>query len=155
MTFRITALPTEPFAPLFAMTDADLTAIRARRVIAGADGGYPCRVSLRDAVHGETLILVNHQHQPADTPFRATHAIYVREAAEQVHPAPGEVPDLFRSRLLSLRGFGADGMMQAADIVDGPALEAAIDAMFGDPAIAYIHLHYAKPGCYAARADRA
>lgn len=155
MSFRITALPAAPFAPLFTLPDVDLLAHRARRVTAQPGGGYPCRVSLTDAEPGETLILVHYEHQPADTPFRAGHAVYVREAAEQAHPAPDAVPALFRSRLLSLRGFDADEMMQAAEVTEGTALEPAIEAMLADSAVAYIHLHYARPGCYAARVDRA
>jgi hypothetical protein len=154
MTFRLSALPYAPFAPLFALADAELPAHRARRVTVGT-GGYPCRVSLTDAAPGETVILVHYEHQPADTPFRAGHAIYVRENAAQAHPAPGAIPALFRTRLLSLRGFDADDMLVAADIAPGEALEPAIEANFADPAVAYLHLHFAKPGCYAARVDRA
>lgn len=155
MTFRISALPYAPFAPLFAMDDAALHARGARRMVADATPGFPCRVSLEDAAIGETLILVHHEHHTADTPFRASHAIYVREGAVEARPAPDAVPALLRTRLLSLRGFDEGGMMVAADAVEGTALEPAIDAMFADPAVASIHLHYAKPGCYAARDVRA
>lgn len=155
MPFRISALPYAPFAPLFALADDVLHARQARRVIAGPNGGYPCRVSLVDAAPGETLILAHYEHQPVDSPFRASHAIYVREAAIEAPLAPGAVPALFRTRLLSLRGFDEEGMMQAADVVEGVALEPAIETMLADPAVAYLHLHYAKPGCYAARVDRA
>lgn len=155
MTFRITALPRAPFEPLFALPDAALPAHLARRVVAGPEGGYPCRVSLLDAMPGEALILVHHEHQPVDTPFRSGHAIYVREQAEQAHPAPGEVPPLFRSRLLSLRAFDAQGMMRDADVVEGTAVEPVIAHLLADPATAYLHIHYARPGCYAARVDRA
>jgi hypothetical protein len=155
MPFRITALPRAPFAHLFALSDEALLPYRARRVVAAPGLGYPCRVSLVDAQPGETVVLVHHEHQAADTPFRASHAIYVRETAEHAHPAPGEVPAMFRTRLLSLRGFDAAGMMLAADAVAGVALEPALDAMLSDPAVAYVHLHFAKPGCYAARVDRA
>lgn len=140
---------------MFALPDAALAAHNARRVVAQPRGSYPCRVSLADAQPGETLILVNYEHQPAASPFRASHAIYVREGATQARPAAGEVPALFRSRLLSLRGFGDDGMIHAADLAEGAVLEPAITAMLADPTVAYIHLHYAKPGCYAARVDRA
>lgn len=154
MTFRITPLSRATFAPLFALADDALPAHGARRIVAGLGGGYPCRVSLRDADPGETVILVHHQHQPADTPFRASHAVYVREAAEECAPAPGEVPDLFRTRLMSLRAFDAEGMMVDAAVAPGTELRPAIAAMLADPAVAYLHLHYAKPGCYAARVDR-
>lgn len=155
MTFRITALPAEPFAALFALDDAALAARGARRVIADAAPGFPCRVSLVDAALGESLILTRWEHQSADTPFRASHALYVREGAEQAYPAPGEVPPLLRLRTLSVRGFDAQGMLVAADLADGRELEPALEKMLAAPAVAYVHLHYARPGCYGARADRA
>lgn len=154
MPFRITALPLASFAPLFALDDAPLAARGHRRVTADAQPGFPCRVSLVDAVPGENLILAHFEHQPAATPFRASHAIYVREAAVEAHPDVDEVPALLRSRTLSLRGFDAEGMLRAADLAEGYAAEPAIEAMLADPVVAYIHLHYAGPGCYAARVDR-
>jgi hypothetical protein len=57
--------------------------------------------------------------------------------------------------MLSLRAFDASGFMVDADLADGRDLEAAIDRLFGSSATAYIHAHYAKRGCYAARIDRA
>lgn len=154
MPFLISALPLARFAPLFRLSDDALAASGARRVIADARPGYPCRVSLEDAAVGERLILAHHEHQTVDTPFRASHAVYVREIAHEARPAPGEVPALFRHRTLSLRGFDAGDMMAAADLSPGDRLEAAITAMLAYPAVAYIQLHYAAPGCYAARADR-
>lgn len=111
-------------------------------------------MSLVDGEPGETVILVHHEHQPADTPYRASHAIYIRAGAVESRPAVDEVPEVLR-RLLSVRAFDAHGMMLAADVVDGPALETAIAPMFARDDVAYLHLHHAKPGCYAARVDRA
>ena len=155
MSFRVVALPAEPFAPLFALSDAELRLRGAVRRVADRTPGFPCRVSLRDAEPGETVILVHHEHQPADTPYRAGHAIYVREGAVQAHPAVGEVPEMLRRRLLSVRAFDAAGMMTDADVVDGRALEPALHRMLADGAVAYLHLHNARPGCCAARVDRA
>lgn len=155
MTFRIFALPMAPFTPLFALDNETLAGRGARRVTADAKPGFPCRVSLVDATPGETLILAHWEHQNADSPFRASHALYVRERAEQAHLAIGEVPELLRLRTLSLRGFDAAGMLVTADLAEGRALEPALETMLGMPEVAYVHLHYAKPGCYAARADRA
>jgi len=156
VSFQITALPMAPFAPLFTMSDADLRQHRAIRVTAHAKPGYPCRVSLEDAEIGEVLILVHHEHhQPAATPIRASDAVYVREDATPASPAPNEVPAMLRARPLSLRGFDAGDMLVVAELVIGEAVEAAVEEMLADASVACIHAHLAKPGCYAARIDRA
>ena len=155
MSFQILALPNEGFAPLFSLADDALRERGALRKVVDKKPGFPCRVSLADAEIGETVLLVHYEHQPAQTPFRASHAIYVREGVAQAHCEVGEVPALLRSRTISLRGFGRDHMLIAADLAEGTALESALEAMFTNEAVGYIHLHFAKPGCYAARAVRA
>jgi hypothetical protein len=155
MNFQITGLPLSHFAPLFSLTDQELAARDAVRVVSDGRSGYPCRVSLQDAKIGESLIVVNYEHLAVASPYRSRHAIYVREAATDAALDVNEVPALFRSRLLSLRAFDNKGMMKAADVVPGTALENLIDEMFANEAAEYLHVHYAKPGCYAARVDRA
>lgn len=154
MTYAVTSLPAEPFAELFSMDDEALAARGARRVVADALVGFPCRVSLDDACPGDTLILLNYEHQPAPTPFRASHAIFVREGASPVTTID-EMPPALGRRLLSLRAFDENDMMVAADITEGADAGGLIATMFEDPRIAYLHAHYAKRGCYAARIDRA
>ena len=155
MTFRISALPITPFVPLFDLSDEELRQLGARRCVADSKPGFPCRVSLKDAEVGETLLLVNYEHQTANSPYRASHAIYIRKGATQAKPADGEIPDVLRSRLLSVRGFDKDGMMMEADVIEGRKLDGVIEKMLGNEKISYLHLHNAKPGCYAARVDRA
>ncbi len=154
MSFRITGLSPEPFAALFAMDDSQLHAHHARRLVARPGGGYPCRISLTDAADGDTVILVNHEHLAVDTPYRSRHAIYVR-AGEVRYDAVDRVPDQLRRRLLSLRAFDAVGMLVHADVIPGQDLEVAIDRAFAHSRSDFLHLHYAQPGCYAARVDRA
>jgi hypothetical protein len=155
MSFRISGLPLAPFVPLFSLPEQELAARNIVRTIADRKPGFPCRVSLTDAEPGEKLLLLNYEHQPAGSPYRASHAIYVRERATEAHPGPGEVPEVIRSRLLSVRAFDAQGMMLDADVVQGSEVAATIERMFADQSVAYLHLHNAKPGCYAARVDRA
>jgi hypothetical protein len=155
MTFRIHALAADQFAPLFAMDDTALAAANARRMIVDADPGYPCRVSLEDGRIGETVILVNHVSMSAATPYRASHAVYIRENAVSAEPGPGKLPVALARRLLSLRAFDGAGMLRCADVAEGDAVPAMIEEMLADPAVAEIHLHHARQGCYAARATRA
>ena len=153
MNFTVHGLSPEPFLPLYGLGDAELRQRRARRVI--ADGsGFPERIEMRDAEPGDTLLLVNFEHQPADTPYRSSHAVYVREGATE-RWSGAHLPEVMRKRLLSLRGFSIDGSMIDADVVEGRAVEPVIERLLGDPAVVYIHAHYARPGCYAARIDRA
>jgi Protein of unknown function (DUF1203) len=151
-SFRIRGLPATDFSGLFQLSDAELEARHARRMIA-KDGGYPCRVSLTDARPGDPVILVNYEHHRTDSPYRSSFAVYVREHEERFD-AVGEVPVQLRKRMLSLRAYDATGMLRMADIVEGRELEAGIAALFADPDVAYIHAHFAKPGCYAALIER-
>jgi uncharacterized protein YbaR (Trm112 family) len=154
MSFRIAGLPAAPFAELFALPDEALARRRARRVVADRPHAYPCRVSLTDAEPGQEVILLHYEHHPVDTPFRASHAIYVREG-ERWYEAVDEVPGMLRRRLLSVRGYDAEGMLRDAEVVEGAALEAVMERMLAQSRIDYLHLHFARPGCYAARVERA
>jgi hypothetical protein len=155
MNFRITGLPAEHFADLFALSDAELAAKGAvRRIADDRDPGYPCRVSLTDARQGDELILTNYEHHAVDSPYRMRFAIYVRRGEEQFDRV-NEVPQQLRLRPLAVRAFDADGMMVDRELVDGHDLEAAIGRLLAQPQAAYLHVHFAAPGCYAARIDRA
>lgn len=154
MNFQINALQLDEFSPLLRLNDAELAKQGARRVIADAMPGFPCRVSLEDAEVGERLILLNYMHQPTESPYRATGPIFVRENATQAKLRPNEVPELVRCRTISVRGYDAAGMMKNARLAEGRALESCIDEFFADSRIAYLHLHNAGAGCYSCRVDR-
>lgn len=155
MSFRLSGLSPDAFVPLYGLPDAALAARGVRRVIADAPLGYPDRIEMRDAAPGESLLLLNHVHHDVANPFRASHAIFVREGATRRYEAVDEVPDVLRVRPISLRAFDAAGFMTDADLVDGRELGAAIERLFADGSVAYLHAHYAKRGCYAARVERA
>ena len=155
MSFRITGLSPEPFRHLYGLSEAALAEQGARRIVVDSAPGYPDRIEVRDAEPGESVLLVNYTHQPADTPFRSSYAVYVREGAETAYGAVGEIPEAMRRRVISLRAFDEEGMLIDADLRDGTELEPLIELMLADPRAAYLHAHYAKPGCYAARIDRA
>lgn len=154
MHFRIKGLDPAPFARFFAMDAGQLAAERALRTIADSKPGFPCRVSLEDSEPGREVLLLNYEHLSVDSPYRASHAIYVSAGA-----APFDrvdvVPQALRDRLLSLRAFDARGMMVDADIVEGTGVESLIGRLLARPGVDYLHAHYARRGCYAARIERA
>ncbi|MBV9859658.1 MAG: DUF1203 domain-containing protein [Alphaproteobacteria bacterium] len=154
MSFRISGLPAEDFAPLFAMSDAALAARGAvRRIADDRIPGYPCRVSLTDARPGDELLLVNYEHHPVASPYRMRFAIFVRKG-EQTYDAVDEVPEQLRSRMLALRGFDRNAMMVGCELVDGRELAGAIERLLAHSCASYLHIHFAAPGCYAARVLR-
>lgn len=152
MPFRIRGLASEPFAHLFALSDAELAAHGALRKI--ADGPRPCRISLTDATPGDEVILTNFEHHAVASPYRMRFAIYVRPG-EQTFDAVGRVPDQLRRRTLAVRGFDDQGMMTGWELIEGIWLEEAIEKQFADGSAHYLHVHFAAPGCYAARVERA
>jgi hypothetical protein len=123
--------------------------------VADVAPGYPDRIELRDAEPGERLLLPNFTHQPAAIPYRASHAIFVLEGARAAFDRVYDIPPVMRERPVSLRGLDAIGRMIDADLAVGPQLAAAIRRLRERPGVACLHAHYAKPGCYAARVDRA
>lgn len=153
MTYMISGLSPDLFAPLFAMDDAALAANNARRVTAVADRGFPCRISLEDAEAGEELILLHHVSHNVETPYRSAYAIYVRANVEAA-TWRDTVPPVFEGRPIALRAFGADGMLRTATIAAPGEADGAIRDLFADDAIAYIDAHNAAHGCFAARVQR-
>ena len=155
MPFRYIGLPPKSFAPLFALNDDELLERGICRMVVDEKPGFPCRVTLEDAEPGESVLLLPFEHQPAHSPYRASGPIFVREEAKAVSDYVGAPPASLRGRLLSVRAYAQDGMMVDADVTPGEALEALLERLFADPATAYVHVHNAKRGCYAARVERA
>ncbi|HEX8572407.1 MAG TPA: DUF1203 domain-containing protein [Allosphingosinicella sp.] len=154
MTFRVTGLSPDPFRPLFGLAEDELARRGVVRVVADSPFGFPDRIEISDAAAGESLLLVNYLHQPADTPYRSSHAIFVREREVAPTDLVGEIPAAMRARPLSLRAFDGEHMMVDADLVDGAGAEGLIQRLLADGRVAYIQAHYARRGCYAGRIER-
>jgi hypothetical protein len=80
-------------------------------------------------------------------------AIYVRRG-ERTYDAIDRVPEQLRIRKLAIRSFDNDAMMLDWEIVNGSELDSAIERLFANSKAAYLHIHFAAPGCYAARVER-
>ena len=154
MGFSISGLPIDRFEPLLRLDARALEATGVVELRVDEEHAFPCRVTLEDAVPGERVLLVNFTHQPADSPYRASGPIFVRRDAAQTRVAVDQVPDQQRRRLLSVRAYDARDWIVKAEVTPGTELEAVIEQLFADPRVAYLHLHNARPGCYAARVDR-
>ena len=155
MSYRIKGLPAEHFDHLFTLSNAELLKHRCvRRIADDRTPGYPCRISLTDSQPGDELLLLNYEHLCVASPYRMRFAIYVRKG-ERTYDSIDQVPEQLRKRMLAVRSFDRNGMMVKCELVDGPILEGAIDRLLADPSAEYLHVHFAAPGCYAARIERA
>jgi hypothetical protein len=155
MSFIVTGLPVEHFQPLFGLDDAALAERNIVRRIVGPGDRAPCRITLEDATEGESVLLLNYEHQGAASPYRSSYAIYVTEGAAETRQLVDELPGVFRNRPLALRAFDVDGMLIDAELTDYDGVRDAIERELAAPEVAYLHVHNARPGCYAARIDRA
>jgi hypothetical protein len=152
--FQLVALPPTEFAPLFDLSDQALAPHGAQRHIATASTGYPCRISLEDAQQGDELLLLPYEHQPAASPYRASGPIYVRRGAVQRVLPADEVPPYLSSRVLSVRAYDNAHAIIDASVCEGTHVAEEIERVFSNAAVAYLHLHFAKRGCFACRVER-
>jgi hypothetical protein len=155
MGFQFSGLNREQFQEYFELDDDALAARGAKRYIADKQPGFPCRVSLIDANPGENVILLPFNHQAGHTPYNATGPIFVRENAQNAIIAANEVPELLHTRLLSVRAYDSQDIMMEADVVEGRELETLLHRLLDKLSVSYLHVHFARPGCYACRVDRA
>lgn len=149
MSFVVTGLDPEPFAHLYGLSDAALKEHGAYRYTADSSPGFPDRVEMRDADIGETLLLLNHSSMDKDTPYKTSHAIFVREGAEVRYQKADVVPSVMHRRPLSLRAFDSAGMMLDAALAEGDAIATTVQRLLDNLSVDCIHAHYALRGCYA------
>src|SRR6478672_3656989 len=154
MTYRIIGLDPSPYRSLFGLPDDELAARGIVRMTGDKKPKFPCRVSLTDREIGETVLLLNHVSHDVAGPYRASHAIFVTEGEMHCGEFVDEVPPVFESRVLSLRGFDKDGMMADAILTQPGEADAGIRKLFANPEIATIHAHNATRGCFSAKIER-
>jgi hypothetical protein len=153
MSYVVRGLDPAPFEPLFGLSDEELEERGVVRMTVTSPT-FPCRVSLTDRALGESVLLVNHVSHNVANPYRASHAIFVTEAKQEPAEYVGQIPPVFETRVLSLRGFDADGMMADALLTQPGEADAGIRKLFANPAIETIHAHNAARGCFSARIER-
>ena len=154
-TYRIKGLDPAPFEPLFGLSDEELAERGAVRMTVTEKPSFPCRVTLQDRDLGEQVLLVNHVSHDVANPYRASHAIFVTEEPHEPAEFVDELPPVFATRVLSLRGFDDQGMMAEALIAQPGEAEEGIRRLFSNPWITTIHAHNATRGCFAAKIERA
>jgi hypothetical protein len=122
----------------------------AVRVIADEPNSFPCRRCLRDAEAGEPMILLGYDPFLGSSPYAGRGPIYVHE--RDCAPFDGDgIPSQLTRRLLSVRAYDERHMLVDADVTDGAQLPEVAERLLDGAA--YLHVHNARPGCFAARID--
>jgi hypothetical protein len=138
---RVTPLP----APL---TD-DPGAVRVR---VDKPNSFPCRRCLQDGEPGETMVLLSYDPFVGRSPYSGPGPIYVHD--RDCAPFDGEgLPDQLTRRLLSVRAYDERHMLLDAEVIDGTELRDTAQRLLHEDC-SYLHVHNARPGCFAARIDR-
>ncbi len=153
MTYRIQGLDAAPYRQFFGLLDEELAQLGIVRMTVDSPT-FPCRVSLTDREIGERVLLLNHVSHDVANPYRASHAIFVTEGAQEAAEYVDAVPPVFETRVLSLRGFDRDAMMVDALLTQPGEADAGIRKLFANPAIETIHAHNATRGCFSAKIER-
>lgn len=153
MNYQLRGLEPAPFEKLFDLDDAALEGLGMRRMRSDKPVGFPCRVSLEDTPVGEEVLLLPFTHQDSRSPYRASGPIFVRrgQSAARIVNA---LPSYLTLRPLSVRAYDAADEMVDAEVVDGTDAEPLIQRYLARADVAYLHIHFARRGCYACRIDR-
>jgi len=140
---------------------SDAAADEARRSpgavpAAAGDGPYPVRCCLSDAHDADGVVLASVMPFRGESPYAARSPVYVHAERCAGHSEEaGAIPEMLRGRLLSVRAYDGAHMLTGTEVLAGTELEGAIERLLDDAAGAYLHVHFAGPGCYACRIDRA
>ena len=154
MSYIVKGIDPAPYRSLFGLPDEELAKQGVVRMTVSAKPSFPCRVSLTDREIGEIVLLLNHVSHDVANPYRASHAIFVTEGADAPAEYVDQVPPVFETRVLSLRGFDANGMMAEAILTQPGEADAGIRQLFANPEIETIHAHNATRGCFSAKIER-
>jgi hypothetical protein len=116
----------------------------------------PCRRCLRDASAGEELVLAPYDPFTVRSPYAGDGPVFVHaDGCERFEPEPDAMSEQIPGRTLSIRAYDADAMLTDAAVLPGERFVDGVRELLGDPDTAFLHVHFAGPGCFAFRVDRA
>jgi hypothetical protein len=101
------------------------------------------------------VLLLPFTHQDSRSPYRASGPIFVRRGQRQAARVVGSLPPYLTRRPLSVRAYDAADEMVDADVVAGSDAATLIERYLARDDVSYLHIHFARRGCFACRVDRA
>ena len=155
MNYQLRGLEPAAFEQYFALDEAELAERGMRWMRVDQPVGFPCRISLEDAPVGEDVLLLPFTHQDSRSPYRASGPIFVRRGRAAAARIVNNLPTYLTLRPLSVRAYDAGDEMVDAEVVDGTEAAPLIERYLARADVAYLHIHFARRGCFACRVDRA
>ena len=126
-----------------------------RHVSVAATG--PCRHCLGEIAGGETYLILAHRPFPKPQPYAEVGPIFLCAAPSARYDGPAVPPLFLTCQAIMPRGYGADNRIvyNSGQVIPPCSIRATAKYLFGQPAIAYLHLRSAYNNCYMCRIDPA
>ena len=119
-------------------------------------GDYgPCRACLRTFTPGERRILVLYNPFAREQTAEFAGPVFIHDGPCEIDTLPGVFPPALRDLPIILKGYDAQNHYVDEEIPDGAPVEPAIQTLFQQPAIAFIHVRNTAAKCFILRIERA
>jgi len=153
INFKISAID-NTYNSLFKRTTEELAKKNMVKMRVNSNPGFPCRVSLEDALIGEEVLLLPFEYHKTTSPYKASGPVFIRKNAVKANLAVNEIPTMLFKRQQTLRVYDTNGMMIAAKSSRTDDIRKEIETLFMNPKASYIQVHNTNPGCYNCQVDR-
>ena len=155
---RFICQPIDPaIAERFRATGRDDRGGTIHRMVAPADGAYPCRVCLAYAKQGETVLLASYDLPRPLGVYWTPSPVFVHADPCTPFSAANEVPEIVRQNaIVSVRAYDAADMClyDLGQVSVGTEVDAPLDRALSDPRTAFVNVHTARPGCLLCRVEK-
>lgn len=118
--------------------------------------GYgPCRTCLRMFEIGvETRILFTYDPFAGREPYPLPGPVFIHAEACEPYRDTAAFPDALRRIGVTLNGYGAGRLLRRQVRIEDGDVETAIEQLFADPSVDYIHIHNTQVGCFLLAVER-
>lgn len=154
--YRCVPIPTET-ADRFRTTGLDDRGNPVRRVVATADGGFPCRHCLQLGRPGETMLLGSYDlPEPRGIYWTPSPIFLHADECPRAETVDGLAPIVRANTLVSVRAYDADQLClyDLGQVCPGSEVEIPLRRALDDPRTRFVNIHTARPGCLLSRVER-
>ena len=153
-TLKIVPLPTTVAEKVRATMKAPTYGFPAHREI--AIGRAPCRHCLKlIRPHDEELILFTYDAFHGQGVSPSPGPVYIHAEPCQQYGGAGPIPQEYQNQPLTFEAFGAERKRLGETAIGGTGADLALEELFRDSEVKYVHARSTTAGCYLFRVERA